>query len=65
MLQQDIRSDLAFCQELEDETHAIFNARRAKLAAAEAVTPGSAGETCDAWFDRYNAHAVELGQSDA
>lgn len=59
------RDHVDFCQEDEDATHTIYNAKVAALAKREARTAGAAGETCDAWFDRYNAYAVELGHTDA
>ncbi len=51
-------------QEDEDETHAIHLGRIAGNAKREATVSGAAGETCDAWYERYHAYQIELGHSD-
>jgi integrase len=47
------RDHVAWAQQEEDETRAIYNARAAAKLRAEANTPNAAGESCDAWYDRF------------
>jgi integrase len=56
---------VAAAQEIEDEGHAIYNAKIAKIAKNEATAADAAGETCDQFFKRYHAYAIELGQTNA
>ena len=51
------RNHVAFCQEDEDATHAIYLAKIAKLTkvAAPAIAPVTAGETTDAFYVRFMA----------
>ena len=58
------RDHVGFCQEDEDKTHAIYNAR-ALAQATRAVVTGAAGETCSAWYGRFMAHRRhEVGNVD-
>lgn len=59
------RDFVAWAQEEEDEHHTIYRAKLAKQDAEQAAVAGAAGETCDAWYERFHAHKVELGRSAA
>ena len=61
----DARKDVASRQKDEDANHTIYLAKLAVRATREAKLAGAAGETCDAWFERYNEYARELGHTDA
>ena len=58
------RDYVAWAQEQEDETHTIYNAKRAATARREAAVAGAAGESSSAWFARYSAYQKELGHTD-
>lgn len=59
------RDHVAFCQEEEDRTHAIYNGRMAGKAKSEAKIANAAGETCNAWYDRFKAYRRnEVGSVD-
>lgn len=47
------RDHVAFCQEEEDRTHAIFNSRTAARNEVASSCPGSEGESVATWFGRY------------
>ncbi len=49
------------CQEVEDETHAIANARKAGEIARAVAAPGK-GETVRQWFARFHAQCERNGE---
>ncbi len=59
------RDFVAWAQEEEDTTRAIYLGKRAKAERIERATAGAAGESCDKWFDRFHLYGRELGQTDA
>lgn len=50
------RNYVAWAQEQEDSIHTLQNAKREGQAKREARIAGAAGETCDAWYERFKAH---------
>lgn len=59
------RDHVAYAQEVEDETHAIYNAIAKRRTKQQATVPGAEGETCDAWYERFMAYRrSEVGNVD-
>lgn len=58
------RDYVAWAQEQEDATRAIFNAKTAAIAKRERTLAGAAGETSSSWFDRYATYQKEQGHTD-
>lgn len=59
------RNHLEWAQEVEDTTHAIYKAKVAALARRQANIAGAAGESCDAWYERFKAYRrQEVGSVD-
>ena len=59
------RDHVAFAQQEEDKAHAIYKAKTAAKTKRAATTPGSDGETCDAWYERFMAYRRhEVGNVD-
>ena len=50
------RDFVAWAQEIEDTTHAIYLAREQGRAERAARARASAGETCDEWYERFQAY---------
>lgn len=58
------RDFVAWAQEQEDLHHRIFLAKCEGNTKREARIASAAGETCDAWFERYVAYQRECGVTD-
>lgn len=63
--EKSAREHVAWAQEREDATQTIYRAKLAQQAAEEAERAASAGETCDAWYERFYAEQVAEGRSSA
>lgn len=59
------RRYFAWAQEREDEHGTLHTAKLAGRAKREAKSAGAAGETCDAWYERFaKVRAVEVGSAE-
>lgn len=63
--EKSARDFLGYAQEQEDQTQTLYRAKLAQKAARQAEIANSAGESCDAWYERHYADKVERGLTSA